>query len=113
MDINLDDIDVEIEETEKQKREKLMEIAIEKAKRMVEIDYRCKPEERNWNETEVGSDHEKSSYRIKLFLLDGSPPKGYVIADYAYGLVRMFGCCGKEKTLGTIKAFPIGQYPAR
>ena len=76
------------EEKYEKEREKVMDIFIEKAKKLVE---RGEKVEREWLEAEPPNSYSSSDYRVRLFVLEGSPPKGYVLADYASGVVRAFG----------------------
>jgi hypothetical protein len=58
---------------------------------------------REWLEATPANSYEDSGYKVSLFVLSGSPPKGYVIADYSSGLVKAFGV--RMKPLYTYKAY--------
>ncbi|MCK9616157.1 MAG: hypothetical protein M0R48_11815 [Candidatus Omnitrophica bacterium] len=62
--------------------------AIEKAKRKVEQAYHTEPGQRAWLESSPLDSYEDESYRVKLFVLEGSPCKGYVLADYGRMIVK-------------------------
>jgi len=51
--------------------------------------------ERKWIELTADSYNEKS-YRIALFVLEGSPAKGYVIANYGRKIVMAFSVDDKK-----------------
>lgn len=87
-------------------REKLIDDAVTKAIILVEKKCGCFHGERPWNEATVESKHGKKEYRIKLLVLDGSPPKGHIVVEYAHGIVRAFGA--NTKPLMSYKAFPDG-----
>jgi len=63
-----------------------MNAAIDKAKRKVEEAYHTKPGQRAWLESNPLDSYESDAFRVKIFVLEGSPCKGYVVADYG----RMF-----------------------
>lgn len=65
-----------------------MNSAIEKAKRKVEQAYGTVPGTREWLESSPIDSYEDDSYRVKLFVLEGSPCKGYVLADYGRMTVK-------------------------
>ena len=73
----------------------LMNAAIEKAKRKVEQAYHCSPGQRTWLESNPLDSYGCDSFRVKLFVLEGSPCKGYVIADYGRMFVTPFSCSKK------------------
>ena len=71
---------------------KTVEELIEKAKRKAEKAY--DPQEkhkREWLEAEPPHSYRSKGYKVKVFVLEGSPPKGYILADYCYGIVKAFG----------------------
>ena len=70
---------------EKEEVEKI----IEKAKLRVENSYRGS--KRKWFEAELPYSYSDPKYKVKLFVYEGSPPKGYVIADYSLGIIKAFG----------------------
>jgi len=67
-------------------KELKMNSAIDKAKRKVEKAYHTEQGQRAWLESSPVDSYGTDSFRIKLFVLEGSPCKGYVVADYG----RMF-----------------------
>ncbi|GAN34101.1 MAG: hypothetical protein DYG83_03405 [Candidatus Brocadia sp. AMX2] len=67
-----------------------MEQLIEQAKKLIAKRW---DEGRKWLETSLDSYGDKS-YRVSLFVLEGSPAKGYIIANYGMGRVTAFGCDG-------------------
>ena len=60
-----------------------------KAKKAVEKHYGGI--QRRWLETTAPHSYGNSDYRVELFVYEGSPPKGYVLADWSSGVVRSFG----------------------
>jgi hypothetical protein len=65
-----------------------METLVVKAKRLVERWYGCQPGDRRWLESQPPHSYSSSDYRVRLYVLEGSPPKGYVVASYSIGVVR-------------------------
>ena len=65
-----------------------MNSAIEKAKRKVEQAYHTEQGQRAWLESSPLDSYEDELYRVKLFVLEGSPCKGYVLADYGRMIVK-------------------------
>ena len=82
-----------------------MHIAIKKAKDHVLRAYgeNAKTTVREWLECSPAPSYNNPEYKVSLFVLSGSPPKGYVIADYQSGLVKAFGV--RLKPLYTYKAY--------
>jgi hypothetical protein len=74
-----------------------IEDLIEKAKKYVwdAYDHQVVKTQRSWNEASV--DHE--GYRIRIIVLSGSPPKGYVIANYGRNTVQAFNAWDKKLKL--------------
>jgi hypothetical protein len=67
-----------------------MEDLIEMAKLRVIKAYERRTEtKRRWLTAELDS-YDDPAYRIQIFVLEGSPAKGYVIADYGRGVVKAF-----------------------
>jgi hypothetical protein len=58
--------------------------------------------ERKWLEVHVDS-YENTNYKIQLSVLEGSPAKGYVVADYGREIVQAFDPWGKR-----LKRFTTG-----
>ena len=65
-----------------------VEILVRKAKKRVEGRT---SEGRKWLEASPENSYDSEDYKVKVFVLEGSPPKGYVLADYCYGIVKAFG----------------------
>lgn len=68
-----------------------MEKLIEGAKQLVEKWCGCHLGDRQWLEAEPPCSYGNRSYRVRLFVLEGSPPKGYILADYVNRIVKVFG----------------------
>ena len=67
------------------------EEAIQRAKQKVEESYDApKSPERNWLEASPPDSYGSPRYRVTIFVREGSPPKGFVIADYGHGVVMAF-----------------------
>ncbi len=47
-------------------------------------DFDC---ERRWLEAEPPYSYGDEKYKVQLFILEGSPPKGFVLADFRTGAV--------------------------
>ena len=48
------------------------------------------PTERKWLEASPPDSYQDSDYRVTVFVREGSPQKGMVIADYGRGVVMAF-----------------------
>lgn len=73
-------------------KEEIMEQLINEAKKLV-VRRADDGSERKWLETEVvpyGSPSEK----VRFLVLEGSPARGYIIANYGMEKVTAFGCDG-------------------
>jgi hypothetical protein len=69
---------------------------IEKCKQAVIKDYEGKETtDRPWLEAHVDS-YGSAKYRIQVFVLEGSPAKGYVVANYGHTRVQAFDGRGKK-----------------
>lgn len=66
----------------------LMQDAIEKAKERVMAKYNDYT--RTWLEGKIPHSYNDPEYKVALFVLAGSPPRGYVLADYYSGIVIAF-----------------------
>ena len=83
---------------------------IEKAKIRVENKYeghilKGERSKRNWLKTHVDS-YEGKSNRVTFLVLEGSPPKGYVIINPGHGLILALDCqLNKLHTYRTYQAF--------
>ncbi len=53
--------------------------AVAKAHASVEKAYRCKPGERRWLVGAAPDSYGNATYRSEIHVLEGSPPKGYVL----------------------------------
>jgi len=70
--------------------EDLLEELIESAKKKVIRAYEGTEEtSRAWLECSLDS-YKTKSYRIRVLVLEGSPVKGYIIANYGTGVVTAF-----------------------
>ena len=70
---------------------------IERAKKWVEKEYPSSG--RKWLETQVNS-YDSPSYKVKIFVYEGSPAKGVVIASYDSDIlfyVLAVNCWGKSR----------------
>ena len=70
---------------------------IERAKKWVEKEYPSK--NRKWIETEVDS-YGTARNKVKIFVYEGSPAKGVIIASYDYNVlfyVVAINCWGKTR----------------
>ena len=67
---------------------------IQKAKHQVEVWYGCVGSERPWLEASPVDSYKNVEYRVELFVLRGSPAKGYVVADWGNRTVRAVSCFG-------------------
>jgi hypothetical protein len=88
------------EEFKEAKNEEMAEFQrlIEKAKLAVVKAYEGQETtQRNWIEAHADS-YKNPLYRIQVFVLEGSPAKGCVVADYGHGVVQAFDAhCKKLK----------------
>lgn len=71
-----------------------MQLLIEKAKQKVARDF-GDDADRQWL-TAYADSYKDICYRLELFVLEGSPSKGYIIADYGNKKVMGFDCSGKK-----------------
>lgn len=83
-----------------------METTIEKAKTKVIRACGGNLSVRNWLEATPDNSYDDPEYQVTLFVLSGSPPKGYVLADYNSGIVKAFGL--RMKPLYTYHAYRRG-----
>lgn len=90
---------------------KLMELSIKKAKDSMHAEP-----ERKWLETSLngyGGDDESEKddlYMVVLFVLEGTPPKGYILADYSSGIVKVMSGSGDGvRTIRTYKTYKFGE----
>lgn len=90
---------------------KLMEYTINRAKNSLgEGEIRLYGEERrHWLEASLICKDDES-YTVKLFVLEGTPPKGYILADYSSGIVKVFSGSGEGvMTIKTFKVYKFGE----
>ena len=71
--------------------EKIVNTALEKAKKIVERWYGDKPGAREWLVASPPDSYSDPQYRVTTLVLRGSPPKGYILVDYHYGIIKLFG----------------------
>ena len=76
-----------------------MSNAIKKAKIRVEKAYGMRVSDRKWLQTIPIDSYSDPCYRIEIYVLEGSPCKGYVIADYGRRYVRPINAWGKPLKL--------------
>lgn len=93
----------EIRQRHLQDRYMLMQETIEKAKERVMAKYNDYG--RTWLEGKIPDSYNDPEYKVSLFVLAGSPPRGYVLADYNTGIVIAFGF--SLKRLYTYYAYDI------
>lgn len=88
----------------REERNKLMEMIIDRAKKKLEVFYRR--EKDTWLEASPPNSCADEDCIVKLFVLEDVPPNGYIIADYASGIVKGFGPSRNDlRYVFTIKAF--------
>jgi hypothetical protein len=79
---------------------------VEKCKQAVIMAYEGQPTtQRKWLEAHCDS-YRNPDYRVQLFVLEGSPPKGCVVVDYGHGVVLAFDAHGKK-----LKQLKLGYMP--
>jgi hypothetical protein len=85
--------------------EELMNKCIEKAKQKAEDHYNGHNVgvKRNWLEATPEHSYGNEDYKATMFVLEGSAPKGYVIANYSYGVVKALDMA--FKTLATYEIY--------
>ena len=84
----------------------LMEKAIKKAKKYSE--QNGGNEGRRWLEATPEYSYNDDRYMVKIFVLEGSPPKGYIVADYFYGIVKVLRMVDLT-IIRTYKAYETGK----
>jgi len=85
---------------------KAMEIEISRAKKL--LTYGPGIESPRWLEATPEHSFGKEEHMVRIFVLEGSPPKGYILADYTYGIVKIFRATDL-RTLKTYKAYAKGE----
>ena len=71
-------------------RELRMFTLINKAKEWIRESGESGTVERDWLEAEPPLSYDDNQYRVKLLVLEGSPPYGYILADYNEGICKAF-----------------------
>ena len=85
---------------------KLMENEINRAKKLLTIGPGI--ETPRWLDATPEHSFGKEEHMVRIFVLEGSPPKGYILADYTYGLVKTLR--GMDlRTIKTYKAYKKGE----
>lgn len=85
---------------------KAMEIEINRAKKL--LTFGPGIDTPKWLEATPEHSFGKEEHMVRIIVLEGSPPKGYILADYTYGLVKIFR--GSDlRTLKTYKAYAKGE----
>ena len=85
---------------------KLMEDEINRAKRLLIVGSNI--ETPKWLEATPEHSFGKEEHMVKIIVLEGSPPKGYIFADYTHGLVKTLR--GTDlRTIKTFKAYKKGE----
>lgn len=84
---------------------KLMEDEINRAKKLLTISAGL--ETHKWLEATPEHSFGKEEHMVRILVLEGSPPKGYILADYTYGLIKTLR--GTDlRTIKTFKAYKKG-----
>jgi hypothetical protein len=73
---------------EKESNKEILNL-IEHAKHRVEQEFGGV--KRDWLEAEPRHSYSSGGYKVKVFVLEGSPPKGYILVDFCWGIVKAFG----------------------
>lgn len=85
---------------------KLMENEINRAKKL--LTFGPGIETPRWLETTPEHSFGKEEHMVRIVVLEGSPPKGYILADYTHGLVKILR--GVDlKTIKTFRAYKKGE----
>jgi hypothetical protein len=66
-----------------------IEKAIEKAKALVARNY-GETGDRKWLKSNPPDSYGDERYRVELYVFEGSPPKGFVVADWSHLIVKAF-----------------------
>ncbi len=70
--------------------QKLMSDGIKFAKTRLEEKYSNQENDSNWLETTPLCPYNDDAFMIRLFVMEGKPPKGYILADYSSGIIEAF-----------------------
>lgn len=85
---------------------KSMENEINRAKRLLTVGHSI--ENVRWLEAAPENSFGKEEHMVRIFVLEGSPPKGYIFADYTYGLIKTIR--GTDlRTIKTFRAYKRGE----
>lgn len=90
---------------------KLMENTINRAKNSLEGDIKLYGEKgrHRWLEASLICKDDES-YTVKLFVLEGTPPEGYILADYNSGIVKVLSGSGEGvMSIKTFKVYKFGE----
>jgi len=60
------------------------------AKNRLEKKYSNQENDFNWLETKPLYPHKDDAFMIRLFVMEGKPPKGYILVDYSSGIIEAF-----------------------
>lgn len=85
---------------------KLMENEINRAKKLLTIGPGI--ETPIWLEATPEHSFGKEEYMVRIIVLEGSPPKGYILADYTHGLVKTLRGIDL-RTIKTYRAYKKGE----
>jgi hypothetical protein len=85
---------------------KLMENEINRAKKLLTFGHGI--DAPRWLEATPENSLGKEEHMVKIIVLEGSPPKGYILADYTYGIVKAFRT-SDLRTLKTFRAYEKGE----
>ena len=88
---------------------KSMENEIDRAKKLLEVGLgSTEAPTPRWLEATPEHSLGKEEHMVRIFVLEGSPPKGYIFADYTYGLVKTMR--GTDlRTIKTFRAYKRGE----
>lgn len=85
---------------------KSMENEINRAKKLLTIGPGI--ESPRWLEAAPEHSFGKEEHMVRIFVLEGSPPKGYILADYTYGIVKTLRGIDL-RTIKTFRAYKRGE----
>lgn len=85
---------------------KSMENEISRAKKLLTVGHGI--ETPIWLEATPEHSFGKEEHMVRIFVLEGSPPKGYILADYAHGLVKTLRGIDL-RTIKTFRAYKRGE----
>jgi hypothetical protein len=85
---------------------KLMENEINRAKKLLTFGHGI--DTSRWLEATPEHSFGKEEHMVKIIVLEGSPPKGYILADCTYGLVKAFRS-SDLRTMKTLRAYKKGE----